>query len=216
MIFANLISHRKYDFISLLSAVVIVTLCALCITPDEVVHLKKQTKVPYISVVQDNVHIEQSFSAGFFLPTSRNVNCHATIPALKCNVEVIDMRSINVFNGREKSSIVYAIDLLPNTMPYNILSEIHISEVNRLADMDLNVMADRTFCENILAGDKYNVNYRNIGSESSVLLCKIGNMAFSSPSEFFQVLPEPEGEQFLDNGHGNTKFLRLKPFQRER
>ncbi|MDR1890645.1 MAG: hypothetical protein LBQ23_00465 [Puniceicoccales bacterium] len=210
MVFINLISHRKYEFISLLTAVVIVILCALCVTSDRPVLLKKQTNVPYISIVKDSTCAEQSFSAGFFLPTGRNVHCHAPMPTLKCDIEVVDVRSINVFTGREKSAIVSAIDLLQNTIPYNILSGIHISEVHMMADMDLNVMADGVSCENILTGDRYNATHWTIDSESSVLICKVGDMVFSSPGGFSQVLPAEES--FLEDWYGNIKFLRLKPF----
>jgi hypothetical protein len=169
---------------------------------------------PYISVVKGDTCVEQSFSAGFFLPTSHNVHCRATMPTLKCAMEVLDVRSINVFNGREKSSIVSAIDLLQNTVPYNILNGIHISEVCTLADMDLNVVPNGVFCENIATGDWYNVSCQNIDGERSVLSCKIGDMVFSSPSEFSQILPMKEN--FLDDRLGDTKFLRLKPFQWKR
>jgi hypothetical protein len=133
------------------------------------------------------------------------------MPTLECTMDVLDVRSINVFSGREKSSIVSTIDLLQDTMPYNILSDIHISEVCALADMDLNVVPKGIFCENIMTGDRYNVNCQNIDGESNVLLCKIGGMVFLSPSDFSQVLPVKGN--FLDDGLGDTKFLRLKPFQ---
>ncbi|MDR1457667.1 MAG: hypothetical protein LBI47_02340 [Puniceicoccales bacterium] len=204
-------SRRKYDFISLLISVVFVVLCILCITPDETISLKKQTNVPYISAVKGNPCIEQSFSAGVFLPTIHNVHCRASMPTLECAMEVLEVRSINVFNGREKSSIVSAIDLLQNTMPYNILSDINISEVRALADMDLNVATNGIFCENIMTGDRCNLNGQNIDGESNILLCKIGDMVFSSPGEFSQILPVKGN--FLDDGLGGTKFLRLKPFR---
>jgi hypothetical protein len=104
------------------------------------------------------------------------------MPTLKCDIQAVDVRSINVFTGREKSSIVSAIDLLQNTIPYKILSGIHSSEVHIMADMDRNVMADEVSCENILSGDGYNANHWTIDRESSVLICKIGNMIFSSPN----------------------------------
>ncbi|MDR0693587.1 MAG: hypothetical protein LBF49_03415 [Puniceicoccales bacterium] len=203
-------SRRKYDSVSLLISVVFVVLCVLCITPDETISLKKQTNVPYISAVKGTPYIEQSFSAGFFLPTTHNVYCRAPMPTLECTMEVLDMRSINVFNGREKSPIVSAIDLLQNTMPYNILSDINISEVCALEDMDLNV-TNGIFCENIMTGDRYNLDWQNIDGESNVLLCRIGDMVFSSPGEFSQILPVKEN--FLDDGPGDIKFLRLKPFR---
>jgi hypothetical protein len=161
--------------------------------------------------VKSNPYIEQSFSAGFFLPTLHNVHCRASMPTLECAMEVLDVRSINVFNGREKIPIVSAIDLLQNAISYNILSDIHISKVCALTDTDLNVATTGIFCENIMTGDRYNGNGQNIDGENSVLLCKIGDMVFSSPSEFSQVLPAKEN--FLDDGLGDTKFLRLKSFQ---
>jgi hypothetical protein len=164
-------------------------------------------------MVKGNTYIEQSFSAGFFLPTSHNAHCRATIPTLKYAVEVLGVRSIDVFNGREKSTIVSTIDLLQNIMPYNILSGIHISEVRALADVDLNVVTDGIFCENIMTGDRYNVSCQNIDGENNILLCKIGDMVFSSPSEFSQILSAKEN--FLDDRLRDTKFLRLKLFQRE-
>jgi hypothetical protein len=182
-------------------------------TPDATISLKKQTKVPYISLVKGNRCVEQSFSAGFFLPTSHNAHCHATMPALKCAMEVLDVRSINIFSGREKSPIVSAIDLLQNIMPHNILSGIHISEVCALTDMDLNVVTNGILCEDIMTGDRYNVNCQNIDDETNVLSCKVGDMVFSSPSELSQI--SPAKENFLDDGLGDTKFLRLKLFQRE-
>jgi hypothetical protein len=126
-------------------------------------------------------------------------------------MEVLDVRSINVFSGREKSPIVSAIDLLQNTVPYNILNGIHISEVCALADMDLNVVTNGIFCENIMTGDRYNISCQNIDGESNVLSCKVGDMVFSSPSELSQALPEKEN--FLDDRLGDVKFFRLKPFR---
>jgi hypothetical protein len=159
--------------------------------------------------VKGNTYVEQSFSAGFFLPTSHNIHCRATMPTLKCAMEVLDVRSINVFNGREKSPIVSAIDLLQNIIPYNILNGIHISEVCSLADKDF-VVTNGIFCENIMTGGRYNVSCQNIDGESNVLLCKIGHMFFSSPSEFSQILPSKEN--LWGDGLGGIKFLRLKPF----
>jgi hypothetical protein len=127
-------------------------------------------------------------------------------------MEVLDVRSINVFNGREKSPIVSAIDLLQNIMPYNILNGIHISEVCALADRDF-VVTNGIFCENIITGDRHNVSCQNINGESNVLLCKIGDMVFSSPGEFSQILPPKEN--LLDDRLGDVKFLRLKPFRQK-
>jgi hypothetical protein len=115
---------------------------------------------------------------------------------LQCDIEVIDARRINVFTGREKPSIVSAIDLLRNATRYNILSGIHISEVHMMTDSDRNVMGDGVSCENTLSGDRYNTNRWTMDGKSSVLICKIGNMVFSS-NGFSQLLPAKEN--FLDN-----------------
>ncbi|MDR1413515.1 MAG: hypothetical protein LBI56_01065 [Puniceicoccales bacterium] len=192
----------KFHIPLIASAVVVACMC--CLSPEKKVRLIPESPIPYVSMEMDDFYLEDSISAGFFLPTKNNANYSAAMPKLQCNTEVEEIGNVNIFESGEKHRIIEEIDLCQSVMANGILDRLNLSVTQNLADVH-KLVADGTCFEDILNGTEYEAEQLEKYSAGASIICYGQEMIFCSPSEFTEVISESKG---IPNG--NVKLLRLK------
>ncbi|MDR1432778.1 MAG: hypothetical protein LBI61_00330 [Puniceicoccales bacterium] len=168
-------------------AIAAVALGMLCIAPDEVVRMRNTANVPRISIVGHDAAGERSVSAGFFLPTDRNVNCRASVPKLQCDVDAEDIGNVTVFAVGDRARIISAIDADSDARADNILMEIHLSPWQNLESIALAIKGG-SFLEDAATAARYGMKRCvKFAGARSIMCIKSGDMILSSPSEFAEI-----------------------------